>query len=152
MIAAVRIRGRTGIKGNISDTLDMLHLTRINHAVLIPDTPSYQGMLRKAKDYITWGEIDQETITKIIEKRGMLPGRVPVTTEYLKENTEYKSVEELSQAIIAEEATIEDAGLKPIFRLHPPRKGYRNTKKAYTEKGSLGYRGENINQLIARMV
>jgi large subunit ribosomal protein L30 len=85
MLAAIRIRGRTGVKGDISDTLDMLRLTRINHAVIIPDTPSYQGMLLKAKDYITWGEIDQETLIKLINHRGMLPGRVPVTEDNVKE-------------------------------------------------------------------
>lgn len=68
MIIALRVRGRTGINRDIADTLDMLRLTRINHAVLMPDTPSYQGMLQKSKDYITWGEIDQETLTQLIEK------------------------------------------------------------------------------------
>ena len=58
MIAAIRVRGRTGIKKDIADTLDMLRLTRINHAVLIEENPSYKGMLQKAKDYITWGEVD----------------------------------------------------------------------------------------------
>ena len=53
MYAVIRIRGRTGIRKNIADTLDMLNLTRISHAVVIPDTPSYKGMLQKAKDYIT---------------------------------------------------------------------------------------------------
>jgi large subunit ribosomal protein L30 len=49
MIAAIRVRGRTGIKKEIADTLDMLKLTRINHAVLIEETPSYKGMRQKAK-------------------------------------------------------------------------------------------------------
>ena len=38
----------------------MLRLNRISHAVLVEDTPSYNGMLQKAKDYITWGEIDAD--------------------------------------------------------------------------------------------
>ena len=42
MYAIIRIRGRTGIKKNIADTLDMLNLTRISHAVVIPETPSYK--------------------------------------------------------------------------------------------------------------
>ena len=64
MMIALRVRGRTGIKKDIADTLDMLRLTRINHAVLLPENPSYQGMLQKGKDYITWGENDQETLTQ----------------------------------------------------------------------------------------
>jgi large subunit ribosomal protein L30 len=147
MIAAIRIRGRTGLKREIEDTMKMLRLTRINHAVMLDENPNYLGMLRKAKDYITWGEIREDTIIKVISKRGKLPGGVQVTEEYLKENTDYSSIEELSKAVI-EGAKLEKSGVKPIFRLHPPRKGYKNIKKTYNEGGSLGYRGENIEELI----
>ncbi len=152
MIIALRVRGRTGIKGEVEDTLKMLRLRRINHAVLLPDTPSYQGMLQKGKDYITWGEIDQETLTQLIAKRGRLPGRGRVNDEVLAELGDFKSAEELAGAIIKEETTLDEYGLKPIFRLHPPRKGYKNVKKAYNEDGTLGYRGENMEDLIRKML
>ena len=42
-------------------------------------------------------------------------------------------------------------GLKPVFRLHPPRKGYEGIKRSFKEGGALGYRGEKINHLIRRM-
>ncbi len=151
MIAAVRVRGRTGVKKGIQDTMSMLKLTRINHLVLLHEDPTYKGMLVKAKDYITWGEIDEETITQIITKRGKLSGNVNVTEEYIKENTDFSSIEELSKAVVAGEATVEDAGIKPVFRLHPPRKGYEATKQSFKEGGSLGNRG-NINELVAKMI
>ncbi len=152
MIIALRVRGRTGIKAGIADTLNMLRLTRINHAVLLPDTPSYQGMLQKGKDYITWGEIDQETLTQLIEKRGRLPGRERFSPEALAEIGDYKSAEELSEALIKEETKLEESGLKPIFRLHPPRKGYNHIRKSFKEGGTLGYRGEEISQLVKKMI
>ena len=152
MIAAIRVRGTTGIKKDIADTLMMLRLNQINHAVLIDENPSYNGMLQKGKDYITWGEIDAETLAKVIAKRGRLTGDVKVTDEYLKENTDYSSVEELAKAVVESEATLEDAGIKPVFRLHPPRKGYKSTKKTYNEGGSLGYRGEKLGELIVKMI
>lgn len=152
MIAAIRVRGTTGIKKDIADTLMMLRLNQINHAVLIDENPSYTGMLQKGKDYITWGEIDAETLAKVIAKRGRLAGDVKITEEYLKENTEYSSVEELAKAVVESKATLEDAGIKPVFRLHPPRKGYKSTKKTYNEGGSLGYRGEKIGELIVKMI
>jgi len=151
MIAAIRVRGRTGLKGDIEDTMKMLRLTRINHAVVLEENPSYQGMLQKAKDYITWGEINKDTLVKVITKRGKITGNEPVTDEYLKENTDYSSIEELSKAVVDGEK-LESAGVKPIFRLHPPRKGYKNVKKAYNEGGTLGYRGENIEDLINKMI
>lgn len=152
MIAAIRLRGRTGIKKEIADTLDMLKLTRINHAVLIEENPSYKGMLQKAKDYITWGEVDEGTVAQLISKRGKLTGNLKVTEDYIKENTDYSSVEELSKAVVDSGAKLEDSGIKPIFRLHPPRKGYEDIKKTFTESGSLGYRGDKIGDLIKKMI
>ncbi|OED29777.1 50S ribosomal protein L30 [Methanosphaera sp. WGK6] len=152
MYAVIRIRGRTGIKRNIADTLDMLNLTRISHAVVIPETPSYKGMLQKAKDYITWGEISEETYKKLLAERGRLSGNRRVTDEFVKENTDYDSVEALAVALYNGETTLKEAGLKPLFRLNPPRKGYEGTRKSFKEGGSLGYRAENINELLEKML
>jgi large subunit ribosomal protein L30 len=151
MIAAIRVRGTTGVKGEVADTMKMLRLNRINHVVILDENPSYQGMLQKAKDYITWGEIKEETLAKVISKRGRLPGNAKLTEEYLKENTPHKNIKDLTKAVFKGEK-LEDNGIKPIFRLHPPRKGYKNIKKAYNEDGSLGYRGENIEVLIKKML
>ena len=152
MYAIIRIRGRTGIKKNIADTLDMLNLTRISHAVVIPETPSNKGMLQKAKEYITCGEVSEDTFKLLVSERGRLPGNKRVTDEYVKENTDYDSVEALAVAIYNEETTLKDSGLKPLFRLNPPRKGYENTKKTLVEGGSLGYRSEEINELLEKMI
>ena len=151
MFLVIRIRGTTGVKRGIADTLDMLRLNRISHAVLVDETDSYKGMLQKGKDYITWGEVNVETLAKIIAKRGRLVGDAHVTDEYLKENTDYKSIEELANALIKGEIKAQDVGMKPVFRFHPPRKGYKGIRKPVTEGGSLGYRGEDINNLAIKM-
>ncbi len=152
MYAVIRVRGRTGIKRKIADTLDMLNLTRISHAVVIPETPSYSGMLQKGKDYITWGEISEDTFKELLAQRGRLPGNKKVTDEYVKENTDYDSVESLAVALYNQEITLKEVGLKPIFRLQPPRKGYESTRKPYSEGGTLGYRSGNINELLEKMI
>jgi large subunit ribosomal protein L30 len=152
MFAVIRVRGEVGVKKGIADTMDMMRLNRINHAVLIDENPSNNGMLIKAKDYITWGEIDQESLTQIITSRGRLVGDEKVTDEYIKDNTDYSSIEEFSKAILDGEVKLGDANIKPVFRLHPPRKGYEHTKTAFREGGSLGYREENIKDLIKKMI
>lgn len=151
MIAAIRVRGTTGVKGEVADTMKMLRLNRINHVVILDENPSYKGMLQKAKDYITWGEINEETLAKVITKRGRLPGGEKVTEEFLKENTSHKNIEDVSKAVFKGEK-LEEMGIKPVFRLHPPRKGFKNVKKAYNEDGTLGYRGEDIENLIRKML
>jgi large subunit ribosomal protein L30 len=152
MYAVIRVRGRTGIKRKLADNLNYLNLTRISHCVIIPENDSYKGMLQKGKDYITWGEISEETLKVLVSQRGRLPGNKRVTDEYVQENTDYASIDELATALFNGETTLKDSGLKPIFRLNPPRKGYENTKKSFNEGGSLGYRSDNINELLLKMI
>ncbi|MFX0106852.1 MAG: uL30 family ribosomal protein, partial [Candidatus Hodarchaeota archaeon] len=61
VILAIRVRGQVRVKPQIEDTLDKLLLGRLHQARVLKVTPSLQGMITKAKDYITWGEIDEET-------------------------------------------------------------------------------------------
>jgi len=41
--------------------------------------------------------------------------------------------------------------LKPVFRLHPPRKGHKGIKKSFKNGGELGYHGDKINDLLLKM-
>ena len=152
MFLVIRVRGTTGVIQNIADTLDMLRLNRINHAVLIEENPSYKGMLQKGKDYITWGEVSPEFVAKMIAKRGNIFGGKAVTDEYVAENSDYASIEELANAIVNSEVKLADLDIKPVFRLHPPRKGYEDIRLSIKEGGSLGYRGEKIEDLGAKML
>ncbi len=152
MYAVIRVRGRTGVRKDIRDTLSMLRLTRVNHCVLVPNTPAYMGMLKKVKDYVTWGEIDYDTLVKLIRYKGRLYGDKPITDEYVKDTLGYEGIEELARALLEEKLLYKDIpNVKPVFRLHPPLKGWEKTKRHFTEGGALGYRGEKINELINRM-
>ena len=152
MFLVIRVRGTTGVIQDIADTLDMLRLNRISHAVVVEENPSYKGMLQKAKDYITWGEIDAEFLSQVIAKRGRIVGGEKVTDEYVAENSDYKNIDELAEAIIKSEVKLADLNIKPVFRSHPPRKGYEDIRLSIQEGGSLGYRGENIVELAKRML
>ena len=83
-LAVIRVRGRSDISQDIKETLMMLHLTRSCHATLIDDRPSYLGMLRKARNYLAWGEVSKESIKLLLEKRGRLVGNKKLTEEYAK--------------------------------------------------------------------
>ena len=152
-LALIRLRSGIRARGEVRDTLAMLRLHRINHLVIVDDTPSYRGMIQKVKDYITWGEIDKETIVKLLRKRGRLVGNKPITDEYVKEKLGM-SIEEFAEKVINGEMKLRDLpNIKPVFRLHPPRGGLKGSKKrSFKEGGALGYRGEKINDLIERML
>lgn len=112
----LRLRGKTGIKKEINDTFKMLNLLNKNHCVIVEDTPSYKGMVSKVKDYVTWGELSDETEKLLRTKRG-------------KEGKKY-------------------------FALQPPKGGFerKGIKNPYTIGGALGYRGDEINALIKKMI
>jgi large subunit ribosomal protein L30 len=141
MLAVIRIRGSVNVPTEVKDTLQMLRLTRVNHCVLIPKDPNYGGMLLKAQSFITWGEISQGTLERLVAKRGRKTG-----DERLSE----KEAKDISRKII-KDSSVKDAGIKPVFRLSPPTKGYRSIRMAYP-RGDLGKRGEAINRLIKRMI
>ena len=151
----IRARSDRGVTKKIRDTMLMLNLTRVNHATLIPDTVTYSGMLQKSKDYITWGEVDADTIETLLKERGRMVGDKPVDDDTIKASSDYKTVAAFAKAIAAGDATMKDVdGLKPIFRLHPPRgsKGWGGIKRAFTIGGALGFRGEAISALVGRML
>ena len=151
----IRARSDRGVTRKIRETMAMLNLTRVNHATIVMDNPSYRGMLQKSKDYITWGDVDAKTIEKLIKERGRMSGDKPVTDSTVKEFSNFNGIKQLSEAIASGEATMKDVeGLKPIFRLHPPRgsKGWGGIKRAYTVGGALGFRGDAIGDLADRMI
>lgn len=152
-LAVVRVRGIINVKNDIRDTLTMLGLGRVNHCVLIDETPQYMGMVRKVRDYVTYGPIDAETAALLLKERGRLVGHKPLDVSIIKEMGEFKSFDDMGKAIA--EGQLNWSKLDKtvrVFRLHPPRKGYEGVKRAYTVGGALGDRGEGINPLIQRMI
>lgn len=151
--AVIRVRGHSGVNQDIEDTMVLMRLNRINHCVILPETESIRGMLNKTKDYVTFGEIDEETLARMIKFRGRLIGDKPVDDAVVKEKTKYSSIMAFARALCAGEVrydTMKD--VKPLFRLTPPRKGYEGNKKSFQNGGALGYRGKLINELIQRMM
>ena len=153
MFAVIRVRGQADVNVNIRRTMELMNLTRVNHCVIVPENDVTKGMLQKAKDYITWGEVNESTLTDMIRIRGRLAGDLAITDEYLKANTEFATVADMAKAILESDYKMKDVeGAKAVFRLHPPAKGYEGIKRSYRNGGALGYRGEAINELIARML
>ena len=159
LYAIIRIRGRVDVPPDVKHTLKLLRLHRKFHMVLYPsDLPGLKGMLLKAKDWITWGEIDYETLVEVLRKRGRLVGNKPLTDEvvdkYLEKYGIKGGIPALAKALLEGKIMLHKLEfIKPVFRLHPPRGGFKkSTKRPYGDGGELGYRGRAINELIKRML
>src|SRR3989344_1239832 len=153
-IAVIRIRGSFGVRKEIKDTMNMLRLYNQNHCIIIDSSPNYIGMLKKIKDYVTWGEIDEKTFNELISRRGKIIANKSLTESYLKEKVKL-SFEEFTKEFFNFKKNLKDIpGFKLYFKLKPPIKGFerKGIKVPYSMGGVLGYRKENINGLILRML
>jgi ribosomal protein L30/L7E len=94
MLAAIRIKGRVGNRKVIDDTL---------HMAILPRTDSIIGMLKKVEHMITWGEADEEMLSKFKDKKiiNLKPpskGFRSVKQPYPKGDTGYRG-KEINQLI-----------------------------------------------------
>lgn len=133
LLAVVRIRGRIGVRRELNETMDRLRLNRVNNLVIIHGTKSAIGMIKKVGDFVTYGEINAETLANVLKEKGS------------------KATKEELAEVFAGKKNPKDVIDIPI-RLKPPKHGYEGIKHNFANGGALGYRGAEINGLLARMV
>ncbi|MEM3138430.1 MAG: 50S ribosomal protein L30, partial [Thermofilaceae archaeon] len=65
-----------------------------------------------------------------------------------------ENFEKLAEALLSGTASLDKlTSFKPVFRLAPPKGGFKRTiKKHYNDGGELGYRGYKINELLLTMI
>jgi large subunit ribosomal protein L30 len=150
--AVVKVRGTISAQREARETLDLLRLAKTNNAVLIDNRSSYMGMLYRAQNYVTWGEVPKDTVALLLKERGRLAGGKKLTDEAV-EKLGYKSIDALADAIASCKVEFQKlANVQPVFKLRPPSKGFKGkTKRSFAAGGEAGYRGEKISDLIKRM-
>lgn len=123
LIAIVRVRGIIGVDCRIDETLTKLNLHKRNFCSIFKETPDIKGMILMAKDYITWGEIDEHTLKELIEKKGEPnPKDNSRTKPFFRLNCPRKGF------------------------------GRKGVKVPFNKRGALGDRGIKINALIKNML
>ncbi len=154
LYAIIRVRGTIDVPPNVEATLRMLRLTRKFTAVIYPKSESVEGMLKVVKDWVTWGEISKDVLKELILERGRLQGNRKVNEETLKGITGM-GIDELVDSLLSGKLVWHKLGprVKPVFRLHPPKGGFKGSiKKPFSSNGELGYRGTEINNLLRKMI
>jgi len=139
MICIIRIKGRVKIDWDVKETLERLRLgKKYTCVVLVNPNREQEGMIKKLRNFVAFGNISKEVLEKLIDTRGQ-------KIDEKKKLDPRKIVEELEKG-----KTYESLNLKPFFRLHPPRRGIQS--KQHFPKGVLGDNGEKINDLVLRML
>ena len=148
----VRIRGTVNVPSWADTTLQLLNLNKKFRATIVPEDPSFVGMLKRVKNYVAWCRADKDTVKELIEKRARKQGYRQVDNSDLK-TLGYNSMDELATALVDGKVALSKLELiKPWFALAPPKKGFkRRTKRMYQEQGVLGENQELVS-LIKNMI
>jgi len=137
MLVAIRIKGLIDVEEKIKETLKRVRLRRKYSAVLLENNVENRKILGNIRNFISYGEISEEMLEKLIRERGKSLDKSKIDVKKVIDGLQKKRLQEL--------------GLKPFFRLHPPRGGIETKKHAGVGKGVLGENKE-INKLLEKML
>lgn len=136
MIVVIRISGLVEMPTDAQETLFRMHLRKKYSAVLLKENQETANFLQNIRNFVAFGKIEPKVLEELISKRA--------------KSLDNKKIDAKRVAEIIEKEGIEKSGIKPFFRLHPPRKGIDS--KTHFPKGVLGDNKEKINDLIRRML
>lgn len=140
MILVIRISGLVDVPRTLQEGLFRIRLKRKYSATLLRPTPENLKLLRHLRNHVAFGEIDEDTLSALVEKRAEL-----------KNKSKKLSLANIINQI--EKKDMKSWEIKPFFRLHPPRGGIDSKKHFGTSKKSvLGDNKKEINNLVRRML
>src|SRR5207247_3187054 len=97
-------------------------------ARLLENSPSTMSMLRAAENLVAWCQGNPEVLEGFLRKRADREGNKEFDDEFAKVFFKKENIAELARSVVAGEIGVKDlwlAGVKPRFRLHPPRGGFK---------------------------
>merc|ERR1712071_9452 len=157
----IRIKGISKIAPKPRKILQLLRLLQINNGVFVRVTKATQQMLRLVEPYITYGEPNLKAIKALLYKRGYAKingQRIPINDNSVIEKALGKHglvcIEDLVHELTTCGPNFKAATtfLYP-FKLSNPNGGWADRKFTnFVEGGDCGNRGDNISQLLHRMV
>ncbi len=69
-ICVIRIHGQVGLDKKLKETLNRLRLRRKYSCIVLAPTKEQLGMLKKIRNFVAFGEINEKTYKELKEKRG----------------------------------------------------------------------------------
>jgi large subunit ribosomal protein L30 len=149
----VNLRGLVNTRSPIKTTLEQLSIARRFNATIVPDNEVYRGMLNLSKDHVAWCRIDQPLAEKLLRARSERSTGVKFSEQELEEKNELHSFSELANGLESGAVKLNEMhGMRPFFRLNPPRGGFkRSTRRQFRDGGILG-QNEELPKLIEKML
>merc|ERR1711941_207795 len=156
----IRIRGINQISPKPKKVLQILRLRQIGHTVFVRLNKASIQMLRMADPFIAWGYPSQETIKKMLYKRGagLNNGqRIKLIDNSVIEkglgSLGINCIEDLVHEIYTVGPNFKQANnwLAPV-KLSTPSGGWRKITNHFIEGGDFGNREQYINALFKKII
>lgn len=145
---------------SVRKILQSLRLNELNNAVVVQRSDKMIAMLRVVEPYITWGYPSLRSVHNLVFKYGygqVKDEKVALSSNAIIENTFAEQgmlcIEDLVKQLY-EVGPHFDAINKfmCVFKLTPPKGGFRRVATPFKQNGAWGNRAEKINSLIRKML
>jgi large subunit ribosomal protein L30 len=152
-LLVVNLRGLINTRTPVKTTLEQLSIARRFNSTIVPDDRVYRGMLNLSKEHVAWCKLDSALAEKLLKARSEKSTGVKFQEAELKENKDYPSFAALAKGLETGKVKLSSLdGIRPFFRLNPPRGGFRrSTRRQYGEGGILGH-NEELSKLVEKML
>jgi large subunit ribosomal protein L30 len=150
-LLVVNLRGLVNTRTPVRTTLDQLKVGRRFNATIVPNDDVYLGMLNLAKDHVAWCRLNSDLAVKLLKARAeKSSGKRAVESEIAGNSGSFDDIASSLEQGKIKLSSID--GIRPFFRLNPPRGGFkRSTRRQYRDGGVLGP-NEALPNLVEKML
>ena len=152
LLLVVNVHGQINSSAPVRKALNELWVSKKFSASVVTDDPPTVGMLRLCKDYLAWCPVEEELLSDLLKKRGMVSAARPLDAVTLKD-LGYKRHEGLAAKMVKDQIRLSAVkGVLPYFRLAPPKGGFKvSLRRQATERGLLGS-NPKLDATVRRMI
>ena len=156
----IRVKGIRKVSPKEKKILRLFRLRQIGNAVFIRNNKATMNMLRRIEPWVTYGAPSRRVVRNLVYKRGfgtLNKQRIPLTSNAIVAEGLSKHGIKCMEDLVHEIWTLGE-NFKAVtnflwpFKLNAPRGGFKAKRHAYLNNGTVGPRGEFINNLADRML
>ena len=152
LLLVLNLHGAINASGPVRQALEEMKVAKRFSASVVPNDASTMGALKLCKERVSWAPVEQELLTMLLKKRGMVSDTRILDSASLKKMG-FADHEELAAKMVKDEMRLSSvAGLRPFFRLNSPKGGFKKSMRRGTAEGGLLGSNPNLAQLVGRML
>ena len=152
LLLVLNVHGKINSNSAVRKAMTELKAERKFTASVVPDDANTMGMLRLCKDYLAWAPVDKDTLAALLKSRGMVSESRRLDEKALTE-LGYKKYDEMAGKLIDGNVRLSEVkGIRPFFRLSPPRGGFKKSGRRQANNGGTLGNNPTLTEIVRRMV